>query len=570
MKEQHKTLTFVLVAAIAGLVAWEPWRPSLLTSNVPEGVGEKLFPEFKDPLAAKSLEVVTFNEEDATLRDFKVAQNNGVWSIPSHSDYPADAADHMAQAATALLDLEKLNLASDKPGDQELYGVIAPDVSKLRPGMVGVGTRIIVKGDQEKPLADLVIGKDVKDQPGLRYVRSADRDQIYVVKVKTDKFSTKFEDWIEKDLLKLQAFDVRDVELNDYSTADNVSVDGGIQLQVKKRNRIKVAYDDTKSNWKLIEISEFDDKGKPIPGELAEDEELNNEKLNALKTALDDLKIVDVQRKPKGLSQDLKASDELVKDNEAALSLVQRGFFPVGADREIYSSEGEATCTTKDGIRYVLRFGRLAGGDEGASDAKAEGDSKEKSNPALNRYLFVMAQFDESQIAKPQLEPLAGEEKSEESEADASEKPADAKQADEDKKSDEKPDDAAETKTAAQDDDEKKFDEKAAAAPDAPAAEEKKPTTPDEEKQIAFERENKRKQDEYDNAIKKGQEKVKELNERFADWYFIIPDDVYKKIHLGRADIVKKKEPKDEKDAAGVPGGLPGGLPGIEGKLEVE
>src|SRR4029079_3956294 len=243
------------------------------------------------------------------------------------------------------LDLEKLNLASDKPGDQELYGVIAPDVSKLRPGMVGVGTRIIVRGGQEKPLADLVIGKDVKDQPGLRYVRSADRDQIYVVKVKTDKFSTKFEDWIEKDLLKLQAFDVRDVELNDYSTADNVSANGGIQLQVKKRNRIKLAYDDSKSNWKLVEISEFDEKGQPIPGELAEDEELNNEKLNALKTALDDLKIVDVQRKPKGLSQDLKASDELVKDNEAALSLVQRGFFPVGADREIYSSEGEATCT---------------------------------------------------------------------------------------------------------------------------------------------------------------------------------------------------------------------------------
>jgi len=566
MQEQHKTLTFVLVAAIAALVAWEPWRPSLSTSNVPEGVGEKLFPEFKDPLAAKSLEVVTFNEEDATLRDFKVAQQNGVWSIPSHNDYPADAADHMAQAATALLDLEKLNLASDKPGDQELYGVITPDVSKLRPGMVGVGTRIIVKGDQEKPLADLVIGKDVKDQPGLRYVRSADRDQIYIVKVKTDKFSTKFEDWIEKDLLKLQAFDVRDVELNDYSTADNVTVDGGIQLQVKKRNRIKLAYDDTKSNWKLVEISEFDEKGNPIPSELAEDEELNNEKLNALKTALDDLKIVDVQRKPKGLSQDLKASDELVKDNEAALSLVQRGFFPVGADREIYSSEGEATCTTKDGVRYVLRFGRLAGGDEGGSDGKGEGDGKEKSNPALNRYLFVMAQFDDSQIAKPQLEPAEGEDKPDEGKSEETDKPADAKQADEAKKADEKPEDASETKTAAQDDAEKKSDEKAAPAPDAPAAEEKKPSTPDEEKKIAIERENKRKQDDYDNAIKKGQEKVKELNERFADWYFIIPDDVYKKIHLGRAEIVKKKEAKDAKDAAAAPGDLPA----IDGKPEVE
>jgi hypothetical protein len=171
MQENHKTLAFVLVAAMAGLVAWEPWRPSLATQSAPAEVGTKLFPDFKDPLAAKSLEVVTFNEVDASLRDFKVSQVNGLWSIPSHSDYPADAADHMARAATALLDLTILGVASTNAGDQELYGVIAPDLTKLRPGMVGVGTRIIVKGANDKGLADLVVGKEVKDQPEQRYVR---------------------------------------------------------------------------------------------------------------------------------------------------------------------------------------------------------------------------------------------------------------------------------------------------------------------------------------------------------------------------------------------------------------
>ena len=59
---------------------------------------------------------------------------------------------------------------------------------------------------------------------------------------------------------------------------------------------------------------------------------------------------------------------------------------------------------------------------------------------------------------------------------------------------------------------------------------------------MAVEKENKRRQDEYDAQVKAGQEKVKELNERFADWYYIISDDVYKKIHLSRADIIKSKE----------------------------
>ena len=41
---------------------------------------------------------------------------------------------------------------------------------------------------------------------------------------------------------------------------------------------------------------------------MAADEELNTAKLDDMKFALDDLKIVDVSRKPAGLSADLKAA----------------------------------------------------------------------------------------------------------------------------------------------------------------------------------------------------------------------------------------------------------------------
>ena len=78
-----------------------------------------------------------------------MAQVNGVWSIPSHSDYPADAKEHMAQAATALLDLKILSVASNNAGDQELYGVVTPDPQKLRPGATGVGTRVTLKDDKD-------------------------------------------------------------------------------------------------------------------------------------------------------------------------------------------------------------------------------------------------------------------------------------------------------------------------------------------------------------------------------------------------------------------------------------
>jgi hypothetical protein len=33
---------------------------------------------------------------------------------------------------------------------------------------------------------------------------------------------------------------------------------------------------------------------------------------------------------------------------------------------------------------------------------------------------------------------------------------------------------------------------------------------------------------------------VAELNARFADWYYVVSEDVYKKIRLVRGDIVKE------------------------------
>ncbi|MBI3838965.1 MAG: DUF4340 domain-containing protein [Planctomycetia bacterium] len=571
MQENRKTFAYLVVAALALLAAWEPWRQVSSGSNVPSDVGTKLFSEFKDPLAAKSLEIVQFDEDTATIRPFKVAQVGGIWSIPSHNNYPADAREHMAQAATALVDLEVLGVASSTPGDQELYGVIAPDPQKLRQGMVGVGTRVTLKDGKDNTLADLVIGKEVKDQPALRYVRRADRDQICRVNIKTDKLSTKFEDWIEKDLLKLNAFDVRQVELNDYSLEEGVTAQGGIGLRMHQRSQARLGFDDSKSSWNLIDLAEFDEKGQPVPVELADDEELNTEKLNNLKSALDDLKIVDVERKPKGLSQDLRASDEFVKDNETRMSLIQRGFYPVPTKGqiEIFSSEGEATCTTKDGVRYVLRFGQLAGGEENKDEGKP--DETKKKNPALNRFLFVMAQFDDGQIAKPQFEAEPGAEKP--ADQPATEEKADEKKVDEPKASEKKPaakksaeekvpqkktaDDGQPDQPADKPADENTKDNKKPAAPQAEKPKEEKPATPDDEKRIAIQKENKRKQDEYNEAIKKGQDKVKELNDRFADWYFIISDEVYKKIHLGRGDIVKKKkEAEADKEKTGGVGDL--------------
>jgi len=53
---------------------------------------------------------------------------------------------------------------------------------------------------------------------------------------------------------------------------------------------------------------------------------------------------------------------------------------------------------------------------------------------------------------------------------------------------------------------------------------------------------NARKQSEYDVKVAKARQKVNELNQNLAGWYYVISNDVYEKIRLDRASFVKNKE----------------------------
>ena len=75
-------------------------------------------------------------------------------------------------------------------------------------------------------------------------------------------------------------------------------------------------------------------------------------------------------------------------------------------------------------------------------------------------------------------------------------------------------------------------------------------TSEDLEKIIAdrkqIEQANQRKLDEYKSKIDQGTEEVDELNQRFGNWYYVIANDVFQKIRLSRADLVKQVESSDD------------------------
>src|SRR3954447_23983363 len=482
MSENAKTITFVavgLVAIVLGIVT----APSSAELDKTTLVGKNLTEKFNSPELAKRLRIVRFDQDTATPREFEVAEQNGLWSVPSKENYPADAAKQMAEAANSLIDRKILGVVSNNAGEHEEYGVIDPMQPKLDAGQKGVGTRVTMSDEGGKAIVDLIVGKAVRDAEKQRYVRMAGQDVVYVIEIDPSKLSTSFEDWIEKDLLKLHSYDLQQVQIKDYSAElVRAMTPEGLRYTPTWDPHAEMTFkysDSPESKWIAEKIRVFDPKkGDYLEYKLAADEELNDESLNALKSALEDLKIVDVVHKPQGLSNDLKAGQDFMKNDERLRQLASKGFTPAvtkeGGALELVSSDGEAIATMKNGTKYVLRFGNLtnvAGGqdkDEKAPAKDAKADPKDKNagkgdKNDVHRYLFVMAEFDENSIKRPELQKLPDLPAAKPADAAAADKPKDGAAP----KAGDKPTDA---KDAAKKDD-------AAAAPkkDEPAAKKNEP-----------------------------------------------------------------------------------------------
>lgn len=373
-----------------------------------------------DPESPTRLRIVKFDSASGSVNEFEVAKQDGDWTIPSKQGYPADATVHMGDAASCIASRKVLRVQSTSPQDHAELGLVDPLSSGLDSKSTGVGTRVVMADAKDENLVDMIIGAKVKDSEDQYYVRRSNQDVSFVVSLDPSKLTTSFEDWIEDDLLSLNTFDMRKLFLNDYSAQLGMALGPqGIQMQVSwdRRGQFTFNYDAADSKWKPELLQQFDPSSEQmVPFQLQEDEELNEDALRELRNGLDDLLIVDVEKKPAGLSADLKAgNDFLASENRQTLqSLLDRGFAPVPLSSdslEILSSEGEVICGLRNGVEYVLRFGKIkaaAVAETEKTQEAAEGAEKADDLPEsqLNRYLFVMARFNENLVEKPKLKQL--------------------------------------------------------------------------------------------------------------------------------------------------------------------
>lgn len=359
--ELRQTVLFCLAAAALAAAAVVV-DPGGRTPDILSDQGELFYPNFTDPQAPKSIEVIDYNEETATATPLKVEYRDNKWLLPSHRDYPADARDRLASTAAALIELKKDIVVTENAEDHAEYGVIDP-FDETATSLVGRGKRVTLRDADDKVLADFVIGKEVPDKAGFRYMRVPGQRRVYAVETSAD-VSARFQDWIETDLLKIDTASLRRIAVNSYSINERLgSIEPGDQLTLTK----------TGDDWKL---------GGRTPKEAA---------IAKLTGALDDLRIVDAEHKPDGLTASLKAQEGIELTMESFQSLRSKGYFINQYTGQLLSNEGEIIVDTADGLQYTLRFGEIA--DTPSASSSGEDELPEGGE---RRYVFVTVSFAQS------------------------------------------------------------------------------------------------------------------------------------------------------------------------------
>jgi hypothetical protein len=652
MNNNIQTIKFVVAAAVvAGLAGLTSFlsRPTPIDDFA--NVGEPFFEDFKDSTLATAVRVVAYNEDTASSRVFNVAKQEGTWRIPSHHNYPADGEDRLGKTSKTLIGVKRGAVASRVAADHERFGVVNP-LDDGTDTLKGRGQRLtLYKGEKNDiAVADLIIGKKLPEGENRYYVRHPEEKETYITELEVD-ISTKFSDWVEADLLKLDRDDLTKLQ------ARSTKVEGRDFSEVVDATLTRAKLSDP---WLLDGIDE-------------ETEEVNKDDVSAMVNVIDNLKLSGVRRKPElagkpilqgdlgialppSAAQNPQIVNQVIEMVQSSLN--SKGFL-VYENREendfrLYAKAGELIASLKDGVQFHMSFGNQFEGssdeieiggtvaeaedadkgsdkeqkpagppgseedkDEDANDEEKDDTDKDEKK-TKSRYLIVRASFDEDlldpklivpvkpnvpegvevdedeNVVKPVEEAPAKVDEVEATKdtaaetedddatekADDSEKPADAADsADAATPEDAKPDaakpdaakpDAAKPDAAKPDAAKPDAAKPDAAKPDDAAAEEKKEEGPNlgdiYQRAIEKYRSDQKKYEsdvkDREQRIEEGQKKVDELNERFADWYYVITEEDFSKLRLNRDQLVKLKVKEEPGPGDGEAGAAAPAAPG--------
>lgn len=388
------TLLLGLTAAVlAAVAAWfYPWPQEVQQSGK---VGQMLFEGFT-PSQVRTIEVSRYNSDRQALERIQLQRKGERWVIPGTADFNANNAVQVARAINSVLDRKVLEKISDDQQDHLKNGVVDPDQFQSAELRSGLGRRITLKDRNGQALADLIVGFPLQnaEQQALYCVRIPGEPQVYSVPFDLEALTTRFQDWVDPNLLGLRnqqnaagqlpksvvvdAYRVDSSRLSDPAAkvrlyrAELGDVEGGLGIR-----RLEVPAND---GWAAVNAN---DSQKRLL-------------LESTLRQLGNWTFPEVRLKAKPLADFLKAPGA-VTDPALFASLGEFGFRQTaasGAPASFEGAGGQLTVNLEAGVKLLAWFGSITGSAQ--------------SGTKLNRYLLLLAEVDRSALPEPAA-PVAAE-----------------------------------------------------------------------------------------------------------------------------------------------------------------
>ncbi len=381
--------TFLLgvsAAVLAAVAAWfYPWPQEVAQSGK---VGELLFEGFT-PSQVRSIEITRFNSDRQALERIQLQRKGERWVLPATADFNANNALQVARAINSVLDRKVLEKISDDQQDHLKNGVIDPDQFQSAELRSGLGRRITLKDRNGQPLADLIVGFPLQnaEQQGLFCVRIPGEPPVYSVQFDLEALTTRFQDWVDPNLLGLRNQQNPEGQLPAYLRLDAYRIDAAKLAEPTAKTRLyraEIGDVDGALGIRRLEIP----AGEQWEAIAASDDQ----KRILMETPLRQLgnwTFPEVRLKAKPLADFLKSPGNVAEPAMFA-SLAEFGFrqtAPAGGPARFEGTGGELIVGLESGVQLHAYIGNITGSIQ--------------SGTKLNRFLLLVAELDPSALTEP-------------------------------------------------------------------------------------------------------------------------------------------------------------------------
>jgi hypothetical protein len=377
----------LLAAASAGIAAWYyPWPVEIQQSGK---VGEWLFKEFPAS-QVRTIEVSRFNNDRQALERVLLQRKGERWVIPATADFNANNALQVARAIKSVQDRKVLQKISDNEQDHLKNGVIDPDKFQNSELRSGLGRKITIKDRNGQILADLIVGFPLEnsEQQSLFCVRVPGEPQVYSVQFDLEALSTRFQDWVDPNLLG-------------FSSPQNPQgqVPTAVELDAYRIDMAKLNEPAAKTKLYRAEIFEVEGglglRNLEIPsGDQWQPADATDDlKRMLIKSTISQLgawTFSEVRLKAKQLSEFFKNPGP-VADPALFNSMNEFGFRQTagaGSPAQFEGAGGQVSVNLRSGLRINAYIGKISGSIQ--------------SGTKLSRFLFLTAQVNPDALPQPQ------------------------------------------------------------------------------------------------------------------------------------------------------------------------